>query len=144
MARQVLAGSNDIVQMAKCDAKSCDATTDATSCPACRHAVFVDRHHLELRSEGGDHDPDALVTLCSGHYRAQHHGRLLIEGRVSMGLVFRHADGSSYGAIAQPSAADTYALAFCSARRQTLSLNPHLHVAFLAGVYREDGVALTW
>jgi hypothetical protein len=28
--------------------------------PRCQHSRFVDVHHLYLRSEGGDHDPDSL------------------------------------------------------------------------------------
>ena len=80
--------------------------------PGCRHGVFLDLHHIVLRSEGGDHDPDTLITLCAAHHRAQHRGRLVIEGRVSSGLIFRHADGSSYGSIANPDAAETYAHAF--------------------------------
>jgi HNH endonuclease len=80
--------------------------------PGCRHAVFLDLHHIIPRSEGGDHDPDTLVTLCSAHHRAQHRGQLVIEGRVSTGLIFRHADGSSYGSIANPVASDIYAQVF--------------------------------
>ncbi len=80
--------------------------------PGCSHGVFLDLHHIVLRSEGGDHDPDTLITLCAAHHRAQHRGQLIIEGRVSSGLIFRHADGSSYGSIANPGAADTYAHAF--------------------------------
>jgi hypothetical protein len=70
--------------------------------PGCRHAVFVDIHHLVPRSEGGGHDPDELIVLCSAHHRAQHRGQLMIEGRVSTGLVFRHADGTRYGSCAEP------------------------------------------
>jgi hypothetical protein len=66
--------------------------------------VFVDIHHLVPRSEGGRHDPDTLVVLCSAHHRAQHRGQLFIEGRVSTGLVFRHADGTPYGSCAEPRA----------------------------------------
>jgi hypothetical protein len=65
--------------------------------PGCRNAVFVDVHHLSPRSEGGDHDPDGLAVLCAAHHRAAHRGQLLIEGRVSTGLTFRHADGRRYG-----------------------------------------------
>jgi hypothetical protein len=67
--------------------------------PGCRNSVFLDTHHLDLRSEGGDHDPDRLIVLCGAHHRAQHRGQLLIEGRVSTGLVFRHADGTLYGSV---------------------------------------------
>src|SRR5450432_954279 len=80
--------------------------------PGCRHAVFLDLHHMIPRADGGDHDPDTLVTLCSAHHRAQHRGQLVIDGRVSAGLVFRHADGSSYGNVDSPIAADTYAQVF--------------------------------
>ena len=80
--------------------------------PGCRHAVFLDLHHIVLRSEGGDHNPDALVTLCSAHHRAQHRGQLVITGRVSTGLVFQHADGSTYGRVVSPVAAEAHAHVF--------------------------------
>jgi hypothetical protein len=65
--------------------------------PGCSQSVFVDIHHVVPRSEGGGHDPDLLVVLCGAHHRALHRGQLLVEGRVSTGLVFRHADGTMYG-----------------------------------------------
>jgi hypothetical protein len=67
--------------------------------PGCRNAIFVDQHHLARRVEGGAHDSDNLVVLCAAHHRAVHAGRLVIEGSVSSGLVFRHADGRRYGEI---------------------------------------------
>jgi hypothetical protein len=84
--------------------------------PGCRHATFVDLHHIALRSEDGDHDEDNLVTLCAAHHRANHAGTLLIEGRVSTGLVFRHADGSPYGVVSDPRVADAHAQAFRALR----------------------------
>jgi 5-methylcytosine-specific restriction endonuclease McrA len=123
--------------------------------PGCRHAVFLDLHHIILRSEGGDHDPDTLVTLCSAHHRAQHRGQLVIEGRVSTGLVFRHADGSSYGSIVNPVAADTYAQVFralCAlgfrerqARDALERVRAQTHVGepIFQGVIREALVVLT-
>jgi hypothetical protein len=65
--------------------------------PGCRHAVFVDIHHIDPRAEGGAHDPDNLIVACVAHHRAHHRGQLIIEGRVSTGLRFLHADGSQYG-----------------------------------------------
>jgi hypothetical protein len=66
--------------------------------PGCRHATFVDVHHLNLRSEGGTEELDNLLTLCAAHHRALHGGRLRIDGTPSQGLTFRHADGTLYGA----------------------------------------------
>ena len=85
--------------------------------PGCRHAIYVDLHHLETRSEGGQHDPDNLVTLCAAHHRAFHRGSLIIEGSVSSGLTFRHADGSPYGARVSVARADTSVQAFQALRR---------------------------
>lgn len=65
--------------------------------PGCRHATFVDVHHLRAREDGGGHEVDNLLTLCGAHHRACHRGDLLVEGRASSGLVFRHADGAAYG-----------------------------------------------
>jgi hypothetical protein len=84
--------------------------------PGCRHAIHVDLHHLETRAEGGQHDPDNLITLCGAHHRALHRGSLLIEGRVSRGLTFRHADGSAYGAPMSVARADTSTQAFQALR----------------------------
>jgi RuvA, C-terminal domain len=84
--------------------------------PGCRHATFVDIHHIVLRSEGGDHDEDALIVLCSAHHRAQHRGQLIVEGRVSTGLGFQHADGTSYGSAVNPQTAEAHAQAFRALR----------------------------
>jgi 5-methylcytosine-specific restriction endonuclease McrA len=70
--------------------------------PGCRQGVFIDVHHVVPRSEGGNHDPDTLVVLCSAHHRALHRGQLLVEGRISTGLIFRHADGTTYGQSLRP------------------------------------------
>ncbi len=65
------------------------------------------------------HSPRATLERlragsCSSasHHRAVHRGRLLIEGSASRGFSFRHADGSSYGEVASPPAADSRARAF--------------------------------
>jgi hypothetical protein len=74
--------------------------------PGCRHAAFIDLHHLNLRSEGGSHDPRFLITLCSVHHVQAHEGRLIIEGDAMSGLGFKHADGTAYGADVDPERAD--------------------------------------
>jgi hypothetical protein len=84
--------------------------------PGCRHAIHLDLHHLEMRSEGGQHDPDNLITLWGAHHRAFHRGSLIIEGRVSSGLTFRHADGSPYGAALSPATTDKSTQAFQALR----------------------------
>jgi hypothetical protein len=63
----------------------------------CRHATFVDVHHLLPRAEGGGHTSENLVTLCSAHHRAIHRGELLVDGGPSTSIRFRHADGTVYG-----------------------------------------------
>ncbi|HEY3497855.1 MAG TPA: HNH endonuclease signature motif containing protein, partial [Polyangiaceae bacterium] len=87
--------------------------------PGCRHAVFVDAHHIHPRAEGGGHDPDNLVTLCAAHHRAVHRGELLIEGAASGTLSFRHSDGTRYGSpqVSAP-AAGMFAKAFQALRDQ--------------------------
>jgi hypothetical protein len=84
--------------------------------PGCRNALFLDLHHIELSSEGGGNETDNLVTLCGAHHRAAHRGELEISGRVSTGVRFRHADGSEYGHVAEPAAAETQAKAFAALR----------------------------
>jgi hypothetical protein len=67
--------------------------------PGCRPATFVDLHHVEARADGGAHDAENLVVLCSAHHRALHRGQLEVTGTVSQGLVFRRSDGKRYGAL---------------------------------------------
>jgi hypothetical protein len=66
--------------------------------PGCRSTKCLEAHHLDPLHEGGTHDPDRMGMLCWAHHRGAHNGTLIIEGRVSTGLSFLHADGSSYGA----------------------------------------------
>jgi 5-methylcytosine-specific restriction endonuclease McrA len=86
------------------------------SVPGCRNVVFLNLHHIELRSEGGGNETDNLVTLCGAHHRAAHRGQLAISGSASTGVRFRHADGSDYGQVAQPLFAETQAKAFAALR----------------------------
>jgi hypothetical protein len=79
--------------------------------PGCRHATFVDVHHLVPRASGGQHTSANLVTLCGAHHRAIHRGELLIEGTPATGLRFLHADGTIYGRSRSPEVADVLARA---------------------------------
>jgi len=69
--------------------------------PGCRNALFLDVHHIRLRSEGGPNSADNLITVCSAHHRALHRGELRIEGDTAR-LRVVHADGRVYG---EPTAA---------------------------------------
>jgi hypothetical protein len=116
--------------------------------PGCRHATFVDIHHVALRSEGGGHDEDNLIVLCGAHHRAQHRGQLIIEGSVSTGLTFRHADGACYGGVMSPGAVDTQMQAFRALRGlgfregearnalERVRVRPHVGEASVEGVIR--------
>jgi hypothetical protein len=85
--------------------------------PGCYHVTFVDVHHVETREDGGAHEADNLVTLCSAHHRASHRAELIVQGRVSTGLSFRHADGTEYGGVVSALAASVQAAAFQALRR---------------------------
>jgi len=84
--------------------------------PGCKHATWLDVHHIEARAEGGKHEPDNLITLCTAHHRAIHRGRLFVEGGAGVGLTFRHADGNRYGEPLSPAAADAGSKAFRALR----------------------------
>jgi len=76
----------------------------------------VDVHHIDLRVEGGGHEPDNLVCLCGAHHLGLHRGLLSIQGKVGTGLVFRHADGTEYGGTPKPKAADARSKVFSALR----------------------------
>ncbi|MFZ5889662.1 MAG: HNH endonuclease [Myxococcota bacterium] len=82
----------------------------------CKHADHVDVHHLVPREENGPNQRDNLACLCSAHHRAVHAGRLIIEGKPSSGLTFKHADGTRYGGVVQADAVDRNAQVFAGLR----------------------------
>ena len=117
-----------VAEMADCDAQRMDGTGKlkqdippstrrlvlrrhhgACAVPGCLHARFLHVHHLTPKADGGGHDAENLVPACFAHHGAVHKGKLVIEGSWSTGLTFRHADGSLYGAIANPQIAATLA-----------------------------------
>ena len=81
---------------------------DARKCsvPGCRHSQYLDLHHIKPRAEGGDHEPEKLITLCGVHHRSAHTGALVVTGSYSSGFVFRHADGTRYGGAVAPEASE--------------------------------------
>jgi hypothetical protein len=84
--------------------------------PGCRHATFVDVHHIRAREEGGCHEPENLLTLCGAHHRACHRGALSIEGHAPSDLRFCHADGTAYGGAVSADRADLQLRAFRALR----------------------------
>ncbi|HKO94975.1 MAG TPA: HNH endonuclease [Polyangiaceae bacterium] len=90
-------------------------TRDHRRCrvPGCKHATFVDVHHIQLRSEGGRNAAENLITLCGAHHRASHRGALLIEGPSSTAR-FRHGDGKPYGQVGEPRMLEAQAKAFAA------------------------------
>jgi hypothetical protein len=80
--------------------------------PGCTHANFVDVHHVRTREDGGGHNAENLVTLCSAHHRACHRGELIVQGNAADGLVFQHADGTSYGGAVSATVADVQVQVF--------------------------------
>jgi hypothetical protein len=85
--------------------------------PGCRHATFVDLHHIETRADGGAHDENNLIVLCSAHHRALHRGQIEITGSAGRGLTFHRGDGGSYGALGAVGALDACERAFRGLRR---------------------------
>jgi len=63
--------------------------------PGCRNKKWLDVHHIKHREHGGGNEDGNLTTLCSGHHRAHHEGRLAITGlapdRVSFVWTSAHA-----------------------------------------------------
>jgi len=56
--------------------------------PGCRATRNLDVHHIVHRADGGTHDPENLIILCSGHHALHHEGLLAISGRAPDRLQF--------------------------------------------------------
>jgi hypothetical protein len=91
---------------------SCGAST-----AGCRTSKHLELHHLDLRSEGGKHDPARIVALCWTHHRSFHRGTLVIDGRAPGALAFSHPDGTRYGAGPDPAEVERRADALSALRQ---------------------------
>jgi hypothetical protein len=85
--------------------------------PGCRNSQYLDIHHIQPRSAGGENDADNLIALCGAHHRAAHRGELEVTGRVSTAVHFRHADGKAYGQVTAPGAVENQVKVFAALRR---------------------------
>lgn len=56
--------------------------------PGCRSARNLDLHHIEYQRDGGRHEMENLLTVCSGHHQLLHEGALTITGKAPDTLGF--------------------------------------------------------
>jgi hypothetical protein len=61
--------------------------------PGCHHTRFVDAHHVEHWSAGGETSLDNLMLLCSHHHQLVHEGGFNIERDYQNRWFFKRPDG---------------------------------------------------
>ena len=61
--------------------------------PGCKHTRFVDAHHVQHWSAGGETSLDNLVLLCDRHHRLVHEGRFRMERDYQDRWFFKRPDG---------------------------------------------------
>jgi hypothetical protein len=61
--------------------------------PGCHHTRFVDAHHIQHWSAGGETSLDNLMLLCSRHHRLVHEGGFRIERDYQNRWFFKRPDG---------------------------------------------------
>ena len=61
--------------------------------PGCHHTRFVDAHHIEHWSAGGETSLDNLMLLCSQHHKLVHEGGFRIERDYQNQWFFKRPDG---------------------------------------------------
>ena len=64
---------------------------DGCRFPGCTRRHFIDAHHIEHWSEGGETSLDNLVQLCREHHRLVHEGGFSCEKAPSGEILFRDA-----------------------------------------------------
>jgi predicted HNH restriction endonuclease len=63
------------------------------STTGCHNRRFVDAHHIEHWSAGGETNLDNLMLLCSRHHRLVHEGGFRIERDYQNHWFFKRPDG---------------------------------------------------
>jgi len=61
--------------------------------PGCHHQRFVDAHHIQHWSAGGETSLDNLVLLCSRHHKLVHEGGYTIQRDYQNRWFFKRPDG---------------------------------------------------
>jgi hypothetical protein len=61
--------------------------------PGCQHRRFVDAHHIQHWSAGGETSLDNLMLLCSQHHKLVHEGGFAIERDYQDRWFFKRPDG---------------------------------------------------
>ncbi len=61
--------------------------------PGCQHTRFVDAHHIQHWSAGGETSLDNLMLLCSQHHKLVHEGGFAIERDYQDQWFFKRPDG---------------------------------------------------
>jgi hypothetical protein len=60
--------------------------------PGCRSQQHLDLHHILFQLLGGKHISSNLITICAGHHRALHEGKLVVTGKAPHHLTFKWVD----------------------------------------------------
>jgi hypothetical protein len=63
--------------------------------PGCHHTRFVDAHHIEHWSNGGETNLGNLMLLCSQHHKLIHEGGFTIERDYQNHWFFKRPDGKA-------------------------------------------------
>jgi len=73
--------------------RALSARDKGCSFPGCHHTRFVDAHHIEHWSNGGETNLDNLMLLCSQHHKLVHEGGFAIERDYRNRWFFKRPDG---------------------------------------------------
>jgi hypothetical protein len=73
--------------------RALSARDKGCSFPGCHHTRFVDAHHIEHWSNGGETNLDNLMLLCSQHHKLVHEGGFSIEKDYQNHWFFKRPDG---------------------------------------------------
>jgi predicted restriction endonuclease len=68
-----------LVLIRQFDERALKARDKTCTFPGCHHQQFVDAHHNQHWSAGGETSLDNLVLLCSQHHKLVHEGGFTIE-----------------------------------------------------------------
>ena len=67
--------------------------------PGCHHKRFVDAHHIQHWSAGGETSLNNLMLLCSQHHKLIHEGGFTIQRDFQNNWFFKRPDGSEHHQI---------------------------------------------
>ncbi|MGH8131339.1 MAG: DUF222 domain-containing protein [Steroidobacteraceae bacterium] len=113
--------------------------------PGCTHTRFVDGHHVQHWSHGGETKLSNLLTLCRFHHRLVHEGQIMVQVLDDGAFRFVRPDGMAFESYAPAAETQLDWMQLVAAHaQQQIHITPRTAITRWTGESPDYGQAVEW